>query len=406
MAFTSSLAHSVMSPLVLKSVFSNNIKEFHGFTKFHLKKLLHWSCKGTVFQFNGQLFEQIDGISMGSPIAPLLADVCMNWVLNQIPSNITQPSILIRYVDDLFCTFSNRNQLDNYFQSISNIHPNITFSKELETNNHLAYLDISINTSNGKFETSVFRKKTNTGLYTKWNSLCPLKYKRNLVRCPLSRAYKICNTWPNIHNAFETITNMLLKNGYPLSFIQNQIRNFLNHKHQFNLDNNSNYQPCPYQRCIFFKLSDIGSTSLLVEKELRSCFQRKLQNKIKFVFIHNTFKRGNLFSHKDKQTTLRRSNVVYKLNCSCGGSYIGQTKRNLTSSSKEHHPGNKTGTQTDVTKHLLENPSHVINFNEPEILTTANHPRELLIKETLLIQQQLPSINVDESSTPLFVFNN
>ena len=195
--------------LVLKSVFSNNTTEFHGLTKFQLKKLLHWTCKGTVFQFNGQLFEQIDGVSMGSPIAPLLADVCMNWVLDQIPNNITQPSILIRYVDDLFCTFSDRNQLDNYFQSISNIHPNITFSKELETNIHLAYLDISINTSNGKFETSVFRKKTNTGLYTKWNSLCPLKYKRNLVRCLLSRAYKICNTWPNIHNEFETITNML-----------------------------------------------------------------------------------------------------------------------------------------------------------------------------------------------------
>ena len=169
--------------LVLKSVFSNNITEFHGPTKFQLKKLLHWTCKDTVFQFNGQLFEQIDGVSMGSPIAPLLADVCMNWVLGQIPNNITQPSILIRYVDDLFCTFSDCNQLDNYFQSISNIHPNITFYKELETNNHLAYLDISINTSNGKFKTSVFRKKTTIGLYTKWNSLCPLKYKRNLIRC-------------------------------------------------------------------------------------------------------------------------------------------------------------------------------------------------------------------------------
>ena len=158
----------------------------------------------------------------------------------------------------------------------------------------------------------------------------------------------------------------------------------------------------------FFELSYIGSTSLQVEKELRSFFQRKLQNKIKFVFIHNTFKFGNLFSHKDKQATLRRSNVVYKLNCSCGGSYSGQTKRNLTSRLKEHHPGSKTGTQTDVSKHLLENPSHLIKFNEPEILTTANHPRELLIKETLLIQQQLPSINVEESSTPLlfFVFNN
>ena len=50
-------------------------------------------------------------------------------------------------------------------------------------------------------------------LYTKWNSLCPLKYKRNLVQCLLSRAYRICSNWPNIHNEFETITNMLLKNG-------------------------------------------------------------------------------------------------------------------------------------------------------------------------------------------------
>ena len=86
----------------------------------------------------------------------------MNWVLDQIPYNITQPSILIRYVVDMFCTFSDGIQLDNYFQSISNIHPNITFSRELETDNYSAYLDISINTSNGKFETNVFRKKINT----------------------------------------------------------------------------------------------------------------------------------------------------------------------------------------------------------------------------------------------------
>ena len=101
--------------LVLKGVFSNNITEFHGLSKLQLKKLLHWTSKGTVFHFNGQLFEQIDGVSMGSPIAPLFAYVCMNWVLDQIPNNITQPSIVIRYVDGLFCTFSDRNQLDNYF---------------------------------------------------------------------------------------------------------------------------------------------------------------------------------------------------------------------------------------------------------------------------------------------------
>ena len=150
----------------------------------------------------------------------------MNWVLDQIPNNITQPNILIRYVDALLYTFPDRYQLDNYFQSISNIHPNITFSKELETKTHLANSDISINTSNGKFETSVLRKKTNTGLFTKSDSLCSIKYKRNLVRCLLSRAYRICSTLANIHYEFETITNMLLKNGYLFPSLNIKFGNF------------------------------------------------------------------------------------------------------------------------------------------------------------------------------------
>ena len=61
---------------------------------------------------------------------------------------------------------------------------------------------------------------------------------------------------------------MLLRNGYPLSFTQNQVWKFLNNKHQSNPNSNSTYQSSPHQRCIFFKLSYIGSTSLQVEKEL------------------------------------------------------------------------------------------------------------------------------------------
>ena len=64
-----------------------------------------------------------------------------------------------------------------------------------------------------KFKTTVFRKKTNTGLYIKWSSLCPVKYKRNLVSCLLDRAYRICNSYKAMHIEFETITDMLLRNG-------------------------------------------------------------------------------------------------------------------------------------------------------------------------------------------------
>ena len=36
---------------------------------------------------------------------------------------------------------------------------------------------------------------------------------------------------------------------------------------------------------------------------------------------------------------------------------------------------------------------------------SANNLRELLIKETLLIHEHNPSINSDESFTPLYLFN-
>ena len=39
---------------------------------------------------------------MGSLIAPLLADVCMNWMFDQARPSLDQNTVLIRYVD-IFC---------------------------------------------------------------------------------------------------------------------------------------------------------------------------------------------------------------------------------------------------------------------------------------------------------------
>jgi len=78
-----------------------------------------------------------------------------------------------------------------------------------------------------------------------------------------------------------------------------------------------------------------------------------------------------------------RSNVVYQLKCSCGSVYIGQTRRNLKSRMEEHNLNTKFSYKTDVTKHLIENPGHIIDFSQHEVLATASNLRKLLIKETI-----------------------
>ena len=83
-------------------------------------------------------------------------------------------------------------------------------------------------------------------------------------------------------------------------------------------------------------------------------------------------------------------------------SYIGQTKRNLEIRIKKHNP-KLFKNDTDVSKNLIKNPDHQIDFNNVNFLAHSDNWR--LIKEILLIQSQKPSLNFDQSSVPLYLFN-
>ena len=71
----------------------------------------------------------------------------------------------------------------------------------------------------------------------------------------------------------------------------------------------------------------------------------------------------------------------------------------------EHNPLKSNHQTTDVVKHLYTYLRHFMDFKNPEILTSAFNYRELLIKETLLTQEQPREMNVDNFSTSLYLFN-
>ena len=52
---------------------------------------------------------------------------------------------------------------------------------------------------------------------------------------------------------------------------------------------------------------------------------------------------------------------------------------------------------SEVCKHLLNNPNDEINFNSPKILDRSNHVTKLRIKDTLHISKTEPQLNVDQS---------
>ena len=60
--------------IICYSVF-NNDSIFHNFTKEDFCKLLHLAVDVTYFIFNETLYKQTDGLSMGNPIAPVMANI-------------------------------------------------------------------------------------------------------------------------------------------------------------------------------------------------------------------------------------------------------------------------------------------------------------------------------------------
>ena len=132
--------------LILESIYVDNTTEWNGLNKSRLLKLLSWSTKNTTFQFNNKFYKQLDGVAMGSPIGPLLADVLMNYVIDKAIERTPldyQPKFFCRYVDDCFATFTNTSSIEIFLRNLNSVHSQIQFTKEVESHNSLAFLMFS-----------------------------------------------------------------------------------------------------------------------------------------------------------------------------------------------------------------------------------------------------------------------
>ena len=74
----------------------------------------------------------------------------------------------------------------------------------------------------------MYRKPTFTGLYSKYSSFTPVIYKKNLVSTLCFRAFKICSDYLALDKEINFIKSTLKLNGYPISFIESNIKRTLN----------------------------------------------------------------------------------------------------------------------------------------------------------------------------------
>ena len=135
---------------------------------------------------------------MGSPLAPILANLFMGYHEEQWISNYKVSQLLYyrRYVDDTFCLFHNEQDAMKFLSYPNSRHPNIRFTFEAQLNGKLPFLDVLVDNSGASCITSIDHKSTYTGLLTNSLSFTCFKYKVGLIYTLVERIIFLKSTTP------------------------------------------------------------------------------------------------------------------------------------------------------------------------------------------------------------------
>ena len=147
-----------------------------------MKDLITHCTKNTLFTFNNDIYQQRDGVAMGSPLGSVLAGIIMVELENSIvPKLNSHLQFWKRYVVDTL-TIVKEGSINHVLQQLNSFHPNIQFTFEIESSGRIPFLDILIIRKKSKIETTVYRKSTDTDIYINWFSFSPNTWKREALK--------------------------------------------------------------------------------------------------------------------------------------------------------------------------------------------------------------------------------
>lgn len=356
-------------------------------------------CSESVFLYNTGVYQQCDGVAMGSPLAPLLA----NWfvvsieskILNDPKHNLYKPKIYKRYVDDLFAVFNSPEERDTFFEVLNSAHPNLRFTMETTTS-ALPFLDVAVTIQKEEYNTKVYRKPTNTGVLMHYDSMAPQSWKKSLIRCLLRRALRLSSDLDSFNLELGIIQRSLLENGYPNGLVNNVCDSFIEenniNKERFNEDRQTqppNRTRSPNQ--VYLCIPYVGRHSTKLQCRIR---KEMLVHQVTTIAAFRTTKVGSYFNLKPPCPRLFQSNVVYEFTCFRDGNstYIGETRRQLFQRVDDHRGKDK---KSAVYEHLYNCDSCQSApkiSNQFRILKKC-FGRSILSYEALLISKHHPVLN-------------
>ena len=341
-------------------------------------------------------------MSRGSPLGPTMADFYMAELESKLLNDdkISNPIMYMRYVDDTICIFKNRGHIHHFVRRLKT-NSVLDFTHEIMNGDHFNFLDVNLKLrDDGSFDTSVFIKPTDKGLYANYNSHIPMQYKKSVINSLVNRAIKTSSTPESRRQELARITQVLVNNGYHQSEIDKIIKSKIQQKlnSQASVPNTATSDDIN----VYVELHTV-SNFRHDSKSLKNIIKRHVQptddaKNVKITTFYRPLKLSSKFTTRTPAETAEKSCLVYQFMCpepSCHEvAYYGYTNQRLKTRVKQHRYKDSSICKHYMDCHEKLPPKFDEFVKSFQILFSCNDILSIKIAEAILIKNNKPIINV------------
>lgn len=206
-----------------ESLYTNiPLRDLYAVFKAHPKTcrtapLIQFICDHNYFEFNGSFYHQTDGIAMGTNVAPILANIYLALIIDELINNL--PGILLyrRYIDDVLILTDQQDPsyLITQIQDII-----LPFKAEFTWSQHsVNFLDLKITYVNDHLEYETYQKPINKYLYLPASSKHPSHQLSGFIKGELIRYKRLSSSTDRYDNIKWKFYRRLLHRGYTSDFL-------------------------------------------------------------------------------------------------------------------------------------------------------------------------------------------
>ena len=248
-------------------------------------------------------------------------------------------------------------------------------------------------------QTKVYRKPTQTNLYSHWNSFCDKKTKIGVVKTLVRRAVSLCSTENFKKEEFELLENVFVANGYPREIVSKEIKDtekkILEEEH-LKILNPEAFRQIKEQKQSEFREKINVTIPFVGEKKVGKLRRIAKKFGVNISFEKTSTIQQRLIHLKEKVEKDNKKDVVYSIPLSCGKIYIGETGQLWKERENQHKEAvskcdeNKSA----IVEHFAvceercqKGPPNVL-WKDSKILAREKNPGERRARESLEIKIQ------------------